>query len=88
MASYYEMEQLKTKWSMEKENFLDQLGNAQDLIKKYEKENGKFKIEIQKLKVERKNVKTHSFIGNLKTTYIEPAKTYVEEFNKENVGQQ
>jgi len=46
MASYYEMEQLKTKWSMEKENFLDQLGNAQDLIKKYEKENGKFKIEI------------------------------------------
>lgn len=69
MTSYFEIEKEKTKWSMEKENFVEQLGNAQDLLKKFERENTKFRAEVEKLKAERKNTKTHSYIGNLKTTY-------------------
>lgn len=59
------------------------LVNMQDLNKKIQKDKDKYKIEVEKLKAERRNTKTHSYIGNLKTTY-EPVKQYIEETNKQN----
>lgn len=41
-------------------------------------------MEVEKLKAEKKNTRTHSYIGNLKSTY-EPSKLYQQEdLNKEN----
>lgn len=57
------------------------LSNMQDMMKKLEKDKDRFKIDVEKLKAERKSAKTHSYIGNLKTTF-EPTKVYVEETNK------
>lgn len=50
-------------------------------MKKVEKDRDRYKLDVEKLKAERKSTKTHSYIGNLKTTY-EPTKIYTEETNK------
>lgn len=84
MRSYYEFEKERAKWNLEKENMNEAMGNIQDSFRKVEKDKDRYKIEVEKLKAEKRNTKTHSYIGNIKTTY-EPTKQYVvEETNKEN----
>lgn len=60
----------------------EMLVNMQDINKKLEKDKDKYKIEVEKLKAERRNTKTHSYIGNLKTTYEPTKQIVVEENNK------
>jgi|JI9StandDraft_1071089.scaffolds.fasta_scaffold606393_1 hypothetical protein len=59
------------------------LSTMQEEMKNLEKVKDRYKIDVEKLKAERKNTKMHSYISGIKTTF-EPTKVYVEETNKEN----
>lgn len=76
-------EKERSKWQGEKENMNENYCRIEEKLKMTEKERDKYKIDVEKLKAEKKSTKTHSYIGNLKTTY-EPTKIYVEQTNKEN----
>jgi chromosome segregation ATPase len=72
MQNEFEFQKERQKWTIEKNTYYEKLGAAEDMIAKQAKEITKINNEKEKLKNNRANAKTTSFISNMKTFYEPP----------------